>query len=1151
MASSIRIYIAWNGDHVNRQVGRMAMRDDVEGLRRVSSAIEAGNDSWRSWIEAHNGAVITCGGDEGRAYMPGELLADLKQMRERYKEVVGASVSVGIGTELSEAEKALSVAKIRGGDRALIYTPTMNQEIAQSKQKDQPDDVMVKAEDLDFAALEKRIGDIPQGQETEQGHDYSHVLSPQHRADGYTLHVTPGIADSLTATLSHKGMEIGAAVGRMNGSAINVHGTDIDGARNKSGDYQHRGKGLGASMYTALMAHARHAHGAMTAEGGIHSTSASRTHASLARQHGVAYQPKKVGSNPVGDRDENYGAYSYALSEIPMTRSELVVELQTLLRAPQFDQELVSKLAKAEPLDLAEVLSKGLVDGLRTMIRPRGVRPDQATHVFGSQPATTGPTLPGSKKYDYSHLLMPEAQQKGMALHVVHYGSGRVSARVQHGGQTIYSAYGSLKGGHLHLEPGLTPSDHVRTAAISGMAVHARRSGAHSIVADPGTHEVARHAGLGWTSHPTSVDRKQHKPIDEFALAPQASRHTFDSGFFGGGDTPVPARRRTLPGPSGTVAEPNPTMTPSSKRFGKAEGEAAGRTQAKDAAAPTVGKPKAEASEHSQNEAIYSLLNQTHDNALPPPEMTHAAQDFEEQFHALAQQQADKDANDAGVKQKQVQSAKTQVAQILLEMRQQAPLLEQLRQQAPEIYQTMTRLTGAVMEMARQLDGGGPPMQKAEVMAKALAAIQPAKQTAPGVHDYSHLLSPEHRAAGYGLEVHHDPAVAHEQAAAKGAQNMRQGLLGRMFGPRQGRGQASASAGPRGKGTRIQSHPIYVALTHRGSEVGNLQGAVRGGALQIKDAEIPHVDHRGGKGVPMYSALMAHAKNHLSANYVHGGMHSTMAAKVHLKVAAQHGLGYAPQEVESPRTAPGPFDDRYRPYSYDLKAELPMTKAEWPAKLSDQEIEQYISRLHTGSRRDLRGMPWDAIYELRRVPLEALPQGQPPSKPDVRRYAGMPGEDAPPIVITRKGCPDGHHRIAAARLRGDTHHLAYVDTAVNLGEAVHPDPPPEPERLDRDAALEVVKKFDAAQRPAAAAPRKLQIPRLKSHSKLPMPHAPAHHHLDLPAGTVLEGTGRFKVLKPSGEEVWKQGRVGVIASREPASAGADYGHPTSSRNING
>lgn len=47
-------------------------------------------------------------------------------LRIRYAEVVGADVSVGVGTRLSEADKALLAAKLKGGNQIVLYSPDLD-----------------------------------------------------------------------------------------------------------------------------------------------------------------------------------------------------------------------------------------------------------------------------------------------------------------------------------------------------------------------------------------------------------------------------------------------------------------------------------------------------------------------------------------------------------------------------------------------------------------------------------------------------------------------------------------------------------------------------------------------------------------------------------------------------------------------------------------------------------------------------------------------------------------------------------------------------------------------------------------------------------------------------------------------------------------
>jgi hypothetical protein len=116
------IFVAWDGDHIGRQVGRASRNDDVEGLRRISQAIDQGNNIWRSWVESTGGSLISCGGDEGRAEVAADRIGELPAIREQYAGKVGSTVSVGVGMKLSEAEKALIAAKLKGEDQIVFFS---------------------------------------------------------------------------------------------------------------------------------------------------------------------------------------------------------------------------------------------------------------------------------------------------------------------------------------------------------------------------------------------------------------------------------------------------------------------------------------------------------------------------------------------------------------------------------------------------------------------------------------------------------------------------------------------------------------------------------------------------------------------------------------------------------------------------------------------------------------------------------------------------------------------------------------------------------------------------------------------------------------------------------------------------------------------
>lgn len=158
--------------------------------------------------------------------------------------------------------------------------------------------------------------------------------------------------------------------------------------------------------------------------------------------------------------------------------------------------------------------------------------------------------------------------------------------------------------------------------------------------------------------------------------------------------------------------------------------------------------------------------------------------------------------------------------------------------------------------------------------------------------DYNHVLPEEMRNAGYGL------VLKHQSIEDRWPEN---------------------------------SHYLEMELYHKNDgRIGALSADVQHRYIEPMVAEIKHTEHRGkGLGFYMYEALFAHAKNYCNVTHVSGGVHSTMASKVHQKLAKVHGMNYEPRpflagqtKEEWEQSETGPFDDRYNAYKYALKSEL-------------------------------------------------------------------------------------------------------------------------------------------------------------------------------------------------------------------------------------
>lgn len=146
-----KVYISADGDKIGRMVGRASLADDVPEISRLNQAINKGNDVWKSWVIANGGDIISIGGDEIRVSIQADHLEDLDKLRDAYSKMVGATVSVGVGLKMSEADKALMSAKLNGGDRIVFYSEAVEKDIEQASQHQESEEHKLFDEYLDKA----------------------------------------------------------------------------------------------------------------------------------------------------------------------------------------------------------------------------------------------------------------------------------------------------------------------------------------------------------------------------------------------------------------------------------------------------------------------------------------------------------------------------------------------------------------------------------------------------------------------------------------------------------------------------------------------------------------------------------------------------------------------------------------------------------------------------------------------------------------------------------------------------------------------------------------------------------------------------------------------------------------------------------------
>jgi hypothetical protein len=128
-------------------------------IRQKSQSIEKAYEIWRSWVILSGGDLVANMGYYGIIAVDGEHLDDLVKIKEQYEEAVDFQVSVGVGLNLQEADKALTVAINNCFGGIVFYTPEIETELAEinGETEENPLDFLNKAEHPLQAEFQKLV----------------------------------------------------------------------------------------------------------------------------------------------------------------------------------------------------------------------------------------------------------------------------------------------------------------------------------------------------------------------------------------------------------------------------------------------------------------------------------------------------------------------------------------------------------------------------------------------------------------------------------------------------------------------------------------------------------------------------------------------------------------------------------------------------------------------------------------------------------------------------------------------------------------------------------------------------------------------------------------------------------------------------------
>ena len=137
----MNIFVCFDVDGLRRGQVKSALAEDVEAIRRQSFSVDRANENFKSFVLTAGGTLISLGGSQGKAEIPADKVSELEQIRSDYSGLVGETVSMGLGTKISEAEKSLIAAKLRGGDKIVFYGEDVDKTLQDTEGKPEAKEV--------------------------------------------------------------------------------------------------------------------------------------------------------------------------------------------------------------------------------------------------------------------------------------------------------------------------------------------------------------------------------------------------------------------------------------------------------------------------------------------------------------------------------------------------------------------------------------------------------------------------------------------------------------------------------------------------------------------------------------------------------------------------------------------------------------------------------------------------------------------------------------------------------------------------------------------------------------------------------------------------------------------------------------------------
>jgi hypothetical protein len=125
-------YVAIDADNVGESIGNAVLSNNPEEVSSISNNINSGVGIFSQWAEFNGGKIISSGSDEAILQVPVQSLDELEDLKQKYQEKTGFSISIGIGEGISDAAKALIYAKVNGKDQIIDYSSEIERALKES-----------------------------------------------------------------------------------------------------------------------------------------------------------------------------------------------------------------------------------------------------------------------------------------------------------------------------------------------------------------------------------------------------------------------------------------------------------------------------------------------------------------------------------------------------------------------------------------------------------------------------------------------------------------------------------------------------------------------------------------------------------------------------------------------------------------------------------------------------------------------------------------------------------------------------------------------------------------------------------------------------------------------------------------------------------